>query len=357
MLEGTGFFDLRQPTTLSNIQTVDVEGATPMQGHFIWLRNGLDLTLNMIDAAPAEIFGAVNNDIINLGSGAATVYVGSAGETVNGGSGQDTIVDTAATIGATLKGGSGKIVLDLQGGGTAVMGGNITAIPAVFLDNSASWNVTANADKGLVFFAGTGTGVITAGDGSQGVFGSTGTLTVKATAANVGVAVYGVSGSTTTTLEITSGGTVTLNAGDKNLTVKLDAATHLGLGTLGFITAIGAAAGGDTLIAGGANQTLESTGGNDTLVGSSKFGDTFLGSSAGLAGDTIKGFGGSDVIDISDMVSGSVKPYVFNTATGVLTVTDGTHSVTLTMMGGSYTAGSFAAPVSDGHWGTLIKFV
>jgi hypothetical protein len=122
VLEGTGFFDLRQPTTLSNIQTVDVEGATPTQGHFIWLRNGLDLTLNMIDAAPAEIFGAVNNDIINLGSGAATVYVGSAGETVNGGSGQDTIVDTAARIGATLKGGSGKIVLDLQGGGAAVMG-------------------------------------------------------------------------------------------------------------------------------------------------------------------------------------------------------------------------------------------
>jgi hypothetical protein len=106
-----------------------------------------------------------------------------------------------------------------------------------------------------VFFAGTGTDVITAGDGSQGVFGSTGTLTVKAAAANAGVAVYGVTGSTTTTLEITSGGTVTLNGGDKNLTVKLDAATHLGLDALGFITAIGAAAGGDTLTAGGAGRT------------------------------------------------------------------------------------------------------
>jgi hypothetical protein len=91
-------------------------------------------------------------------------------------------------------------------------------------------------------------------------------------------------------------------------------------------------------------------------VSSSKFGDTFLGSSAGLAGDTIKGFGGSDVIDISDMVSGSVKPYVFNTATGALTVTDGTHSVTLTMSG-NHTPGSFAARARDGHGGTLIKFV
>ena len=33
--------------------------------------------------------------------------------------------------------------------------------------------------------------------------------------------------------------------------------------------------------------------------------DTFLGSSAGLSGDTIQGFGGSDVIDISDMVWGA----------------------------------------------------
>jgi hypothetical protein len=254
VLEGTGFFDLRQPTTLSNIQTVDVEGATPTQGHFIWLRNGLDLTLNMIDAAPAEIFGAVNNDIINLGSGAATVYVGSAGETVR----RKRPGHHRRYHGDDRGDAEGRFGQDRAGparrrGGSD--GHNITAIPAVFLDNSASWNVTANAGKGLVFFAGTGTDVITAGDGSQGVFGSTGTLTVKAAAANAGVAVYGVTGSTTTTLEITSGGTVTLNGGDKNLTMKLDAATHLGLDALGFITAIGAAAGGDTLTAGGAGRT------------------------------------------------------------------------------------------------------
>lgn len=36
-------------------------------------------------------------------------------------------------------------------------------------------------------------------------------------------------------------------------------------------------------------------------------------------------------------------------------MTDGTHSVTLTM-GAGYTADSFAAPVTDAHGGTLIKF-
>jgi len=99
----------------------------------------------------------------------------------------------------------------------------------------------------------------------------------------------------------------------------------------------------------------QSTGGNDTLIGPANFGDTFLGTSAGLAGDLIKGFGGSDAIDITDISAASVHPLSFNTSAGQLTVADGTHSVTLTFTG-SYTAGSFATPVNDGHGGTLIKF-
>ena len=35
---------------------------------------------------------------------------------MNGGGGEDTFVDTAATIGATLKAGSGKAVLKIQNG-------------------------------------------------------------------------------------------------------------------------------------------------------------------------------------------------------------------------------------------------
>jgi serralysin len=281
------------------------------------------------------------------------VYLG-AGETVNGGTGNATFYDTAATIGDTIAGGNGTNALHIQNGGSLTMGSNITGVPSVFLDNSATYDFTANATAGLALFAGTGNDTIAVGAASQRVIGSSGTLTVQATAAQAGMTIS--SGTGSATLEITTGGTTTLNNGDTNLTVQLQAATHLGLGGLGFITAIGAASGGDTITAGGANQTLESLGGNDTLTGSSKFGDTFLGTSAGLAGDTITGFGGSDAIDITDMVSSSVQPYVFNTAKDQLTVTDGTHSVTLTFAG-SYTAGSFAAPVSDGHTGTLIKFV
>jgi hypothetical protein len=353
LLQGAGFFNLAAPTVLSNIQTVDVADAPAGQGHVVTLRAGLDLTVDVLDAGAITVFGAANNDIINLGSGNAVVYLG-VGESVNGGTGNGTFFVTAATADAAIDGGSGTNVLHVQGGGSVTMGTGITGMSQVFLDNSATYDFTANATTRLSMFAGTGTDTITVGAAAQKVVGSTGALTVKATAAEAGIVID--SGTGSATLELTTGGTAKLNVNDTNLTVKLDASTNLGLGGLGFITAIGAAAGHDTITAGGANQTLESTGGNDTLVGSAAFGDTFLGTSAGLAGDLIKGFGGSDAIDITDMVSGSVKPYVFNTATGQLTVTDGSHSVTLAFSG-SYTAGNFAAPVSDGHNGTLITFV
>jgi len=37
-------------------------------------------------------------------------------------------------------------------------------------------------------------------------------------------------------------------------------------------------------------------------VGSSAYGDTFAGTAAGFAGDVIKAFGGSDVIDFTDIL-------------------------------------------------------
>ena len=354
LLQGAGLFNLAAPAVLSGIETVSLQGAAAGQSQLVWLRNGLDLTVNLLDSATVTVFGASNNDTINLGAGKAIVYLGSAGETVTGGSGYEVVYVTASTIGASIAGGSsGTNWLQVTGGGTLAMGGNITAMQRVNLDNAGSYDFTANATAGLTVFAGSGNDTVTVGAASQTVFGSTGALTVLATAAEAGARI--VTGSGGATLEITNSGTATLNGGDTNLTVKLDASTNLNLGGPGFITANGAAAGHDTITAGGANQTLVSTGGNDTLIGSSKFGDTFLGTSAGLAGDVIKGFGGSDAIDITDIIAGSVHPLAFNPATGGLTVTDGTHSVSLTISGG-YTAASFATPVSDGHGGTLIKF-
>jgi hypothetical protein len=221
-LLGAGLFDLRAPAVLSNIQTADVSGASIGQSQVVWLRDGLDLTLNVLDGAGITVFGAANNDIINLGSGNAVVTLGGVGEVVNAGSGNDTFIGTAATIGGTIGGSPGNNILKVLNGGTVAMGSGITAVRSVFLDNAASYDFTANASAGLAIHAGTGNDTIVAGAGSQAVFGSAATLTVQATAAQVGVAVYGLTGSDTT-LAITTGGTVALNAGDENLTVQLAA--------------------------------------------------------------------------------------------------------------------------------------
>ena len=91
------------------------------------------------------VHGATNDDIINLGSGSDTVYVGS-GETVNGGSGKDLFYITSATTGETIAGdSSGTNDLYVQGGSTVAMGGSITNMNAVFLVNAGtSYNFTAN---------------------------------------------------------------------------------------------------------------------------------------------------------------------------------------------------------------------
>ena len=229
LLQGAGTFNLAAPTTLSNIQTVDVENALAGQSQVIDLRSGLNVTLNVLDSATVTIVGATDNDIINLGSGAATVTLCSASETVNGGSGAETFYVTAATIGATIAGGSGANTLRVQGGGVATMGSNITGVQTVDLDNSANYTFTANTLAGLTVRAGTGIDTITIGAASQKVFGSTGTLNVIATAAQGGVEVYGAASKTATTLDILTAGTVALNASDNDMTVQLAAADTLTL--------------------------------------------------------------------------------------------------------------------------------
>ena len=183
--QGGGVFRLDQPATLANIQVMDATEGQGSAEQYIFLRNGLDLTLNLGSAATnpqlagAVVHGATNHDIINLGSGSDTVYVGS-GETVNGGSGKDLFYITGATTGETINGdSSGTNDLYVQGGGTVVLGGSITNMNAVFLENAGtSYNFTADATPGLVIHASADSDTITVGDSSQSVFGSTGNLDV-----------------------------------------------------------------------------------------------------------------------------------------------------------------------------------
>ena len=76
--QGGGVFRLDEPATLANVQDCGCDGRAGGRKQFIFLRNGLDLTLNLGSAATnpqsagAVVHGATNNDIINLGSGSNT---------------------------------------------------------------------------------------------------------------------------------------------------------------------------------------------------------------------------------------------------------------------------------------------
>jgi hypothetical protein len=324
-------------------------------------------TVYLITGAPQTIVGAAGADLFEAQAGSLNSR-----DSLTGGSGTNALILSGGgvfdlnaplvlsgipTVYATegqmpsgyIAGPTPPIVL-LRDGTAETL--NVISGSAAFGNNNPESISIYGGNAADTINLGEGSDLVVLGNANESVYGGGGTALVQATAAQAGALVKGTpTGSTM--LEITNGGTAALNANTTYATIQLDHATNLTLSKMGFISAVGEVS-GNTIMAGAANQTLGGLGGGDALVGFSGFGDTFLGTSAGLAGDTITGFGGSDVIDITDMTSASVQPYVFNA--GSLTVTDGTHRVTLSF-GSGYTVSSFAAPVSDGHTGTLIKFV
>ncbi|MGB9153392.1 MAG: choice-of-anchor D domain-containing protein [Alphaproteobacteria bacterium] len=285
-LQGAGTFNLATPATLTGISVITAQegqaayqsGLTTIAGtnQTVYLRSGLNATVNVLsdtsinaknlNAAGITIYGANNSDIINLGTGNDTVYLGSNAETVNGGSGTDTFYETSSTIGATIKGISGKNTLDITGGGIVTMGGNITGINTVNLEAlcaQPNYVFTANNTANLVINGTSNADTITVGAASQTVNGEGGNDRIIASAANAGVLVNGGTG--INTLEITGGGTAVMNAKDANINiVQLDAATNLTLNSESSLTVNGST-GNDTFIAGtGNNVTLNGGGGNDT---------------------------------------------------------------------------------------------
>jgi hypothetical protein len=270
-LVGGGTFNLAAPLKLSTFQVVTA--AETVGGTTVDLRRGLNVALNVADGGPGAsitVVGNADTSVINLGNGNDTVTLGSATELVNGGSGSNTFNVTAATIKATINGGSsGGNALVVSGGGKAVMDSSITGISTVQV---------------------------------------------------VG-----------TTLP-----------------------TTLVLNGLSGLTAMGSS-GADTIMAGGASQTITGNGGADILIGSAAGIDTFLDTSANLNGATINNLLASDAIDVTDLsFASAVVHATAGTKTTALNFTDGAHIGTITL-GGSLTAGFTLS--SDGHTGTLIRYV
>jgi hypothetical protein len=310
--------------------------------------------------------------------------------TIAGGVGNDTIIAKNATLNShdSINGGGGTNTVQLSGAGSFDLGApaqlaNIQTVVAaegqaggagsqiVYMRNAA--NLTLNVTTGIpvagnvnpetitiygaaasdVLNLGAGTDNVVLGGAGETVNGGGGIALLKGTAAFAGALVNGGTGKTT--LELTTGGTATLNAADNNLTVKLDAMTNLTLSKMSFITADGSA-GADTITAMASGQTLTGGAGADILTGYSGFGDTFADTAAGLNGDTLKLFGGSDTIDVSDVSSTLAKSLVYtgNTTAGTLKVSDGTHTANIKFTG-SYTTANFQL-ATDNHGGSLITF-
>ena len=294
VLQGAGLFDLRAPSVLTGVQTVDAtegqaaysSGGTtiPATNQIVYLRDGLDVTVDVAsdpsvnsadpNAPGITIYGADDSDTINLGTGNDSVHLGSADETVNGGGGNNRFYATAATLGATIDGGSGTNILYLSGGGAATMGANVTGISKVYLlppaagQTQSAWDFAANATPGLAIYDDGASGdTVTVGDASQSVTFGAGDHMVLATSATSAAALFS-HGPGHNVLELTGGGTFALNAVDSDLTVQLDQASTLVLNQNGV--AVLGGSGDDTLVAGygalTATSALDGGGGSNTLA-------------------------------------------------------------------------------------------
>ena len=185
---------------------------------------------------------------------------------------------------------------------------------------------------------------------TESVFGGAGTDKYVVSANSTGAAISGGAG--VNTLVIAGGGTVTLGDSISNMqAVRLKQPAVLSLNGMQFVRAIGTS-GADTLIAGGADQTLSGGGGGDVLIGSAAGSDTFLDRSANLDGATIQGLVASDLIDITDLSFARATLTSVAGPTGMtLNFADGRHAGAITLDVAPTTNFVMA---SDGQNGTLI---
>jgi len=356
LLSGGGTFNLALVDQLNSIQIVAAQEGAGAAAQTVTLRENTSLTVNVAadpahsPAAGITIIGAQNTDVINLGPGNDTIVVG-VGETVNGGGGNATYKVNQDTIKNTINGGStGTNTLVLTTGGSLAMGTAVTGMTNVQLTTATKF--TANATAGMAI-AGNAAGgdTIVLGAASQSVISGGANELVKAASAFAGAQVSGLG--TGSTLEITSGGTVKINAATQVGTVKLDAATNLQLNGMQFMAATGSS-GADTILAGAANQTLTGGSGADTLVGAASGYDTFSDKASGLNGDLVRGFLATDQIDITDIAfaGATLKAVSAGVNTQVMLTAAGGAKASF-LLEGTFGAAGFKL-ATDGHTGTFI---
>lgn len=320
----------------------------------VTITNAGSTTLNNADSNFTLLLGggsesvnlgyAVNIEVV-AGTGTDTVTIGDTKQSFIAGSGTDVINAQAYLAGIAITGYStGKTILNLTTAGVMALNAadaNLTVNTCASGPNYCTLDNGAN----LVVIVNNSGDWVTAGSGND---------TIEASVINATAVFHGYSQSATT-LVITNAGSLQLNSGDTELTVKLTAGiNNLGLSSMGFVTALGASSGTETITAEAAGQTLISQGATDTLIGSRAYGDIFEGSYSALSHDTIQNFGGSDLIDITNL-SRTGATISYNAATGVLTVSNSGNAATI-HIGTGYSISQFSL-TADSGLGTYVHWV
>ena len=306
----------------------------------VTLGSGETITLNGVSASALSASDFVFNQT-PVTNNSGTMTIGDHAVLPLGGT-----IDNTGTIALDSTG--HKAELQISGDGITLQGGGeVTLSGHALIAGAGSTTTLTNVDNTI------------SGAGQIGAAGGT-------IATNVGGTTITVSGGATTqgTLTLINEAHGTIEANVDGATLAVDTGTPIvnnGVleatngGTLQVEDAVTGS--GSAVVAGGTVEFDSSSSANVTFNNSSGYGELVLGDAAGFSGQ-ISGFAGtapnagsSDVIDVSGINynSGDFSE-TYNPSTGVLTLSDGTNTTSLTFI--DFT-GSFQF-ASDGNGGTEI---
>ena len=256
--------------------------------------------------------------------------------------------------------GGGNGQLNVYSGGIVSLGANIVGVTAVSLYRTTAQSAyrleLSSTQQNLVVNDVAGGSTVWIKNSSQAVINRGSNVTVaKATADNANAVVRG-NASANATLEVTTGGSISLASADNYLTVCLDIPAKLQLNAMQFITA-DASVGHSTITTVAAKQTVLA-GPGDKIFDSMRAGMTLIGDIAHLNGDLIAGYNSRDVVHITDLpYEGTKLSITKGFGRADLTLSHGGTQLHLSVSSMGYSGpGSAFELSSDGGTGSLLTF-
>ncbi|MGH8383533.1 peroxidase family protein [Pseudomonas sp.] len=263
-------------------------------GNDVLLGLGGSDTLNGL-AGNDQLFGGTGNDILNGGDDNDVLNGEDGSDTLNGGLGAD-----------AMNGGVGNDTFEVDNIGdtvTEALGGGTDLVQTSLTNYLLGANVENLTYTGAGNFTGTGNALantITGGVGNDFLNGGAG---VDRLVGGAGNDTYVVDAAADVVVEVTGGGTDTVQTSLASYTLggNVENLTYTGAGNFigngnGSNNVITAGVGNDTLNGGGGNDILTGNGGNDTLNDDAGNDQLF----GGIGTDTLNGGTGDDSLDGGD---------------------------------------------------------